>query len=86
MRKCNSKRIRIQNSFDGITEFQVNTLGGVITAKSVGDTDYPDISIFIKDKCIGFVEWNSYSKQFNFYYFGTNEDTPKVIFENITEI
>lgn len=63
----------------------VSTPGGDIVAKSCGDTDYPDVSIFIHGHCVAFVEWNPDSKQFNLQYYGSSDDEPKATFENITE-
>lgn len=71
---------------DNELEYVVKSPGGNIVAKSTGDTAYPDISIFINGLCVAFVEWHPDSKQFNLLYYGTNEDAPKTIFENITDL
>lgn len=63
----------------------VSTPGGDIVAKSCGDNDYPDVSIFIHGHCVAFVEWHPYSKQFNLHYYGSSDDEPQATFENITE-
>lgn len=67
-------------------EYHVETPGGKIVVKSVGDTEYPDVSIFIGDHCVGFVEWHPESKQFNFHYYGMSDDEPIQSFENITDL
>lgn len=70
---------------DNGLQFVVNTPGGDIVAKSCGDTDYPDVSIFIHGHCVAFVEWHPDSKQFNLHYYGSSDDEPQATFENITE-
>lgn len=70
---------------DNGLQFVVNTPGGDIVVKSVGDTPYPDASIFINGRCVAFVEWHPDSKQFNLQYYGSSDDEPQATFENITE-
>lgn len=71
---------------DNELEYVVKSPGGDIVAKSTGDPAYPDVSIFIKGVCVAFVEWHPDSEQFNLYYYGAGEDTPKTVFENITDL
>lgn len=81
---------QIQNAVkvnpDGKFELTVQTPGGNITAKSLGDIDYPDISICVNDVCVAFVEWCPDSKQFNCHCFNPGKDEPIGSFEDITEI
>jgi hypothetical protein len=81
--ELNVSRATIQANNNEL-EFIVKSPGGNIVAKSVGDPNYPDISIFIDGHCVAFVEWNPNSEKFNLYYYGTSEDTPKTVFKNIT--
>ena len=78
-------RTRIGVSDSKGLQLIVNTPGGDITVESVGDTAYPDASIFINGRCVAFVEWEPYSKQFNLHYYGSSDDEPQATFENITE-
>ncbi len=78
-------RTRIGVSEDNGLQFEVSTPGGDIVVKSVGDTAYPDASIFINGRCVAFVEWHPDSKQFNLHYYGSSDDEPQATFENITE-
>lgn len=80
------ERVSIVTQEGQAPEMIVKTPGGPITVKSVGDTDYPDASIFIGEQCIGFLEWHPESKQFNFHYYGMSEDEPEATFENVTDI
>lgn len=78
-------RTRIGVSEDKGLQFEVSTPGGDIVVKSVGDTAYPDASIFINGHCVAFIEWHPDSKQFNLHYYGSSDDEPQATFENITE-
>jgi hypothetical protein len=80
------ERVSIVTQKGKAPELVIKTPGGDITVKSVGDTDYPDASIFVGEQCIGFLEWHPDSQQFNFHYYGMSEDEPEASFENVTNI
>lgn len=71
---------------DGKFELTVQTPGGNITAKSMGDKGYPDASICVNGVCVTFVEWHPDSKQFNCHCFNPDSDEPIGSFEDITGI
>lgn len=79
-------RVSVGVSDSNDLQLVVNTPGGNIVVKSVGGGEYPDASIFIGEHCVGFIEWNPDEEQFNFHYYGTNDDDAIQTFHDVTEI
>lgn len=86
LKDCTIPRVSVGVSDSNDLQLVVNTPGGNIVVKSVGGGEYPDASIFIGEHCVGFIEWNPDEEQFNFHYYGTNDDDAIQTFHDVTEI